>query len=71
MRNGGSSVGRTWCATSAPRSEGLGAQKELGAAGLKIAGRLFGAWGEFRRDADRARLLEGIDPLKEELRTHK
>src|SRR5450830_1895301 len=29
-------------------SEGLGAQKEFGAVGLEIAGRLFGAWGEFR-----------------------
>jgi len=49
-------------------SEGLGAQKDFGAAGLEIAGRLFRAWGEFRGDADRARLLERVGPLKEELR---
>jgi len=49
-------------------SEGLGAQKQFGAAGLEIAAGLFAAWGEFRGDADRARLLERIDPLKEELR---
>jgi len=49
-------------------SEGLGAQKEFGAAGLRVAGRLFAAWAEFRRDADRNRLLERIGPLKEELR---
>ena len=30
--------------------------------------RLFAAWGEFRGDADRARLLERIGPLQEELR---
>jgi len=49
-------------------SEGLGAQKQFGAAGLKIAGELFAAWGEFRRGADRKRLLERIAPLQEELR---
>ena len=49
-------------------SEGLGAQKQFGAAGLRVAGRLFGAWGEFRGDGDRARLLERIGPLQEELR---
>ena len=49
-------------------SEGLGAQKQFGAAGLEVAERLFGAWGEFRGDADRARLLERVGPLKEELR---
>jgi len=49
-------------------SEGLGAQKQFGAAGLEIAGRLFAAWGEFRRDADRNRLLERVGPLQEELR---
>jgi hypothetical protein len=49
-------------------SEGLGAQKQFGAAGLRVAGRLFGAWREFRRDADRARLLESVAPLQEELR---
>jgi hypothetical protein len=49
-------------------SEGRGAQKQFGAAGLRVAGRPFGAWGEFRRDADRSRLLERIGPLKVELR---
>ncbi len=49
-------------------SEGLGAQKEFGAAGLRVAGRLFAAWAEFRGDADRNRLLERVGPLKEELR---
>src|SRR5450759_876376 len=46
-------------------SEGLGAQKDFGAAGLEIAGRLFAAWGEFRGDADRARLSERLGPLQE------
>ena len=49
-------------------SEGLGAQKEFGLAGLEIAKALFLAWNECRWDADRARLLKRIDPLKEELR---
>jgi transposase len=49
-------------------SEGLGAQKQFGAAGLEISKRLFAAWGEFREDADRARLLESVAPLQEELR---
>jgi hypothetical protein len=48
-------------------SEGLGAQKEFGAAGLKIAKRLFAAWDECRWDADRARLSECIGPLKQQL----
>ena len=49
-------------------SEGLGAQKQFGAAGLEITKRLFAAWEECRWDADRARLGERIDPLKAELR---
>jgi len=49
-------------------SEGLGAQKEFGAAGLEIAARLFAAWDECRWDADRARLSERLGPLKQELR---
>jgi transposase len=49
-------------------SEGLGAQKEFGAAGLQIAKRLFAAWDECRWDADRTRLSEQIAPLKAELR---
>ena len=49
-------------------SEGLGAQKEFGEAGLTIAGRVFEAWDEFRASGDRARLLERIGPAKDELR---
>ena len=49
-------------------SEDLGAQKQFAAAGLEVAARLFAAWGEFRGDADRNRLLERIGPLQEELR---
>jgi transposase len=49
-------------------SEGLGAQKQFGLAGLEIAERMFQVWDEFRRDGDRARLLKRIGPLKEELR---
>jgi len=68
MRNGGSCalahLGRDFTA----HSEGLGAQKEFGAAGLEIAERLFAAWGEFRGDADRNRLLERLGPLQQELR---
>src|SRR5450830_471372 len=48
--------------------EGLGAQKQFGTAGIEIAGRMFAAWGEFRGDADRIRLLERIGPLQQELR---
>jgi transposase len=50
-------------------SEGPGAQKHFGLAGLEIAERMFGVWDEFRRDGDRPRLLERVGPLKEELRT--
>jgi transposase len=50
-------------------SEGLAAQKEFGAAGLAIAGRLFQARDEFRASGDRARLIEQLTPLKRELRT--
>ena len=50
------------------QSEGLGAQKELGLGGLRIAKELFTAWEECRFDADRARLLERIAPLQDELR---
>jgi len=49
-------------------SEGLGAQKQFGAAGLEISKRLFAAWGELREDGDRALLMERIAPLQEELR---
>ena len=47
--------------------EGFGAQKEFGAACLQIAGGLFAAWEQCRWDADRARLIERIGPLKAEL----
>jgi len=49
-------------------SEGLGTQKQFGAAGLRVAARLFAAWAECRGDADRGRLAEHIGPLKTELR---
>ena len=49
-------------------SEGLAAQKEFGEVGLAIAGRLFAAWDELRASGDRARLLERVAPLKQELR---
>lgn len=49
-------------------SEGLGAQKEFGAACLQTAGRLFAAWDRYRQDGDRKRLTEHIAPLKAELR---
>jgi transposase len=49
-------------------SEGLAAQKEFGEAGLALAERLFQAWDDYRRDGDRALLLEQINPLKRELR---
>jgi transposase len=49
-------------------SEGLGAQKDFGLAGLEIAKRLFVAWDRYRQDDDRARLNEQIAPLKCELR---
>ena len=68
MRNGGSSALAHLVRDFTAHSEGLGAQKEFGAAGLEIAERLFAAWGEFRGDADRNRLLERIGPLQEELR---
>ena len=50
-------------------SEGLGAQKQFGEAGLQIAAGLFKAWGEFREDGDRYLLLERLAPLQKELRT--
>ena len=49
-------------------SEGLGAQKQFGLAGLKIAGELFDAWDDYRADGDRARLAEHIAPPQKELR---
>jgi len=49
-------------------SEGLAAQNEFGEAGLAIAGGVFEAWDEFRERGNRARLIERITPLKQELR---
>jgi hypothetical protein len=49
-------------------SEGLGAQRQFGEAGLQIAKRLFLAWDDYRTDGDRERLAERIASLKEALR---
>ena len=49
-------------------SEGLGAQKEFGEAGLTLAGRLFVAWGAYRTGGDREQLAARMAPVKEELR---
>jgi transposase len=49
-------------------AEGLAAQKEFGQACLTIAERIFAAWEEYRQGGERARLLERIGPLQEELR---
>jgi transposase len=49
-------------------AERLAAQKDFGQAGLALAERLFHAWDDHRQDGDRARLLERIGPLKQELR---
>ena len=68
MRNDASSALAHLVRDFTAHSEGLGAQKQFGAAGLRVAERLFGAWGEFRGDGDRNRLLERIGPLQQELR---
>jgi len=68
MRNGGSCALAHLVRDFTAHSEGLGAQKDFGAAGLEIAARLLAAWDECRWDADRARLSERLGPLKEELR---
>ncbi len=49
-------------------SEGLGAQRQFGEAGLQIAKRLFLAWDDYRSDGDREQLAEHIAPLKTEFR---
>ena len=67
-RNGASSALAHLVRDFTAHSESLGPQKQFGEAGLGIAGRLFGVWEEFRQDGDRARLLEQIGPLKEELK---
>jgi transposase len=48
-------------------SEGLAAQKAFGEAGLAIAEQPFHSWDEFRLTGDRARLIERVSPLKQEL----
>jgi hypothetical protein len=50
------------------QSEGLEPEKSFGQAGLEIARRLFSAWDDFRRDGDRARLIERVAPLRLELK---
>jgi transposase len=50
-------------------SEGLAAQQQFGEQGLTIALRLFAAWQPYRASGDRGRLIEEIEPLKQELRT--
>jgi transposase len=49
-------------------SEGLGAQKEFGLAGLGIAKQLFLAWDDYRTDGDRERLAARMAPVKKELK---
>ncbi len=49
-------------------SEGLGAQKDFGEAGLAIAAGVFAAWDGYRQDGDRALLLERVAPLQQQLR---
>ena len=49
-------------------SEGMAAQKAFGEVGLNLAERLFVAWDEHRKDGDRDRLIEQIEPLKQQLR---
>jgi len=50
------------------QSEGLEPEQSFGRAGLEIAARLFQAWDDFQRDGDRAQLLEGVAPLRDELK---
>ena len=50
-------------------SEGMAAQKAFGEAGLTLAEGVFAAWNEYRRDGDRNRLIEQVEPLTHELRT--
>jgi hypothetical protein len=44
-------------------------RQQFGAAGLAIAAGLFEAWDEFRERGDRARPLERLAPLTQELKT--
>jgi transposase len=50
-------------------SEGLAGQKQFGEQGLAIAAFVFSAWHDFQQDGDRARLIETVAPLKQQLRT--
>ena len=49
-------------------SEGLGAQRQFGEAGLAIAAALFAAWDDYRSDGDRERLAERLAVPRDELR---
>ena len=53
------SAGRTCIRDFTAQSEGLDPEKSFGEAGLEIAGRLFQAWDDFRRDGDRAGCSSG------------
>lgn len=50
-------------------SEGIGALKELGETGLRVAERLFAAWHIYKHDGDRRALKRRIAPAKRELLT--
>jgi transposase len=50
-------------------SEGMGAQEDLGNAGLAVAHDLFDAWEQFQHDGERAALQARITPLQTKLRT--
>ena len=50
-------------------SEGLAEQKTFGAHGLKLTGRVFGAWRAYQREHhDRARLQADLEPVQHQLR---
>jgi transposase len=49
-------------------SEGLAEQKEFGSAGLALTKRLFKAWHRFEEHQDRARLIQEMKPIQDELR---
>jgi len=50
-------------------SEGMGALKELGETGLRVAERLFAAWHTYKRNGDRRALKRRLAPAKRELLT--
>jgi transposase len=49
-------------------AEGLAQQKAFGEAGLKLTGRLFGAWRSFEAHQDRRRLKREMKPIQSALR---